>query len=30
MNIFDVLSLFGGLALFLFGMSVMGDRKSVV
>ena len=25
MNIFDVLSLFGGLALFLFGMSVMGD-----
>lgn len=25
MNIFNVLSLFGGLAMFLFGMSVMGD-----
>ena len=25
MNIFDVLSLIGGLALFLFGMNVMGD-----
>lgn len=25
MNIFDVLSLIGGLALFLFGMNIMGD-----
>ena len=25
MSIFDVLALFGGLALFLFGMNVMGD-----
>lgn len=25
MNLFDVLSLFGGLAMFLYGMSVMGD-----
>ena len=25
MNIFDVLTLIGGLCLFLFGMSVMGD-----
>ena len=25
MSIFDVLALFGGLALFLFGMNVMGE-----
>lgn len=25
MNVFDVLNLIGGLCLFLFGMSVMGD-----
>ena len=29
MSIFDVLALFGGLALFLFGMNVMGDGLTV-
>ena len=28
MNIFDVLSMIGGLALFLYGMNVMGDGLS--
>ena len=30
MDIFNVLTMIGGLCLFLFGMNLMGDRKSVV